>query len=356
MQSTLRQRSVLIALIVFTALVSVAAPLGAQEHTDRFELTEQFIRGTWVHPVRAMDVKVLGPGPVHNPTDDCELHIGAELHDPTISDFPNIVLEPPNVCKDNRKASKQAWRDFYDTAKNRSCVSEGFIRVWPEHLSGGVPPSNPNHFMELHPMRSLNCASNSFSIDTRVQLAAHSDLGFKTAGQISTLARSFRLWVRRTPHPENPALSTIAFDYFACTFANGTESCGFGKSGLHNFARLHVDTIGSTRRCSGGGTNGEPFRTILGRARAVSPSGDLATRSQMTKLYAVEGTNFFASLGDCAVSGPATNEFDVLAIFTIDALAVVKVLDRISKENLDDQWVEVSFPVAWIVFGEMPSN
>ena len=346
-------RNTAVAAALFVCLPGL---LEAQQHTDRFELTEQFIRDTWVHPVRAMDVKVLGPGPVHNETDDCEIHIGAELHDPTISDFPNIVLEPPNVCKDNRKSSKQAWRNFYDTAKNRSCVSEGFIRVWPEHLSGGVLPSNPNHFMELHPMRSLKCASNSFSIDTREQLAAHSDLGFKTAGQISTLARSFRLFVRRTPHPDNPELSTIAFDYFACTLANGTESCGFGKSGLHNFARLHVDTINSTRRCSGGGTNGEPFRTILGRARAMSPSGDLATRSQMTKLYAVQGTDFFDSLGDCAAAGPAINEFDVLAIFTIDALAVVKVLDRINADHLDGQWVEVSFPVAWIVFGKMSEN
>lgn len=88
--------------------------------------------------------------------------------------------------------------------------------------------------MELHPMRSLRCSANNFNIDTRQQLAAHSDIGYKTAGQISTLARTFRLFIRRVEHPD---------------------------------------------------------------------------------------------------SG---------------------VLDRIVKENLDDQWVEVPFPVAWIVFGKMP--
>jgi hypothetical protein len=185
------------AAVAAALFVCLPALLEAQQHTDRFELTEQFIRDTWVHPVRAMDVKVLGPGPVHNEENDCELHIGAELHDPTIN---------------------------------------------------------------------------------------------------------------------------------------------------------------TTRRCSGGGTNGEPFRTILGRTRAMSPSGDLATRSQMTKLYAVEGTDFFDSLGDCAAASPATNEFDVLGIFTIDALAVVKVLDRIIADHLDGQWVEVSFPVAWIVFGKMSES
>ena len=180
------------------AVVSLclAAPLSAQEHTNRWELTEHFIRNMWLHPIRAMNVTVLGPGPVHTPTDDCEIHIGAALGDTTISDFANVVLEPPNVCKDARKPSKAAWRAFYNTASNRDCVAEGFIRVWPEHLSGGHLPSNPDHFMELHPMRSLMCGSN-FSIETREQLAAHRDLGYKTAGQVSTLARTFRLWIRR---------------------------------------------------------------------------------------------------------------------------------------------------------------
>ena len=76
----------------------------------------------------------------------------------------------------------------------------------------------------------------------------------------------------------------------------------------------------------------------------------------MTKFYAIEGTDFFNSLGACTAGPPATTEFDVLAIFTVDALAVVKALDRIVKEDLDGQWVEVSFPVAWLVFGLLPEN
>ena len=333
----------------------LGAALWAQEHTSRWELTESFIREMWLHPLRAMGVTVLGPGPVHTPTNDCELHIGAELADATISDFPNIVLEPPNVCKDGRKSSQAAWRAFYNTASNHACVAEGFIRVWPEHLSGGVLPSNPDHFMELHPMRSLVCGS-TLSIDTRQQLAAHRDLGYKTAGQISTLARTFRLFVRRTPHPDSNALNTVAFDYYACTYVNGSESCGWGKPGLHNFARLRVETLDSTKRCSGGGNDGEQFKTVLGRARARSASGYLSTRAQITKLYALEGTNLYDSLGSCPAPTTGTSTYDVLGIFTIDPLSVVKVLDRISADNLDGQWIEVPFPVAYIIFGEMPSN
>jgi len=309
----------------------------------------------WLHPVRDMNVTVLGPGPVHGPEDDCELHIGAELENQTISDFANLVLEPPNVCKDGRKPSKAAWRAFYNTAANLDCVAGGFIRVWPEHLSGGSPPSNPDHFMELHPMRSLVCGS-TLTIDTRTQLAAHRDLGYKTAGQISTLARTFRLFVRRTAHPDSSALNTIAFDYYACTYVNGGESCGWGKPGLHNFARLHVESLNSTTRCSGGGTDGERFRTVLGRARARSSTGYLSTRAQITKLYALEGTNFYDSLGSCPAATTGSSTYDVLGIFTVDPLSVVKVLDRITKDNLDGQWIEVPFPVAYIIFGMLPAS
>src|SRR5688572_27521587 len=119
------------AAIAAAGFLWLVTPLGAQqEHTSRFELTEQFIRETWLHPLRTMNVTVLGEGPVHNATDDCEIHIGAELEDATISDFANIVLEPPNVCKVNRQSSRAKWRAFYETASGRDCIAEGFIRVW----------------------------------------------------------------------------------------------------------------------------------------------------------------------------------------------------------------------------------
>lgn len=204
-------------------------------------------------------------------------------------------------------------------------------------------------------MRSLKCGS-TFAIDTRQQLAAHSDLGYKTAGQISTLSRTFRLFVRRAPHPDSSALSTVAFDYYACTFVNGRESCGWGKPGLHNFARLQVDALNSTVRCSGGGNDGERFKTVLGRARARSSSGYLSTRAQITKLYALDGTDFYDSLGGCSAPATGRTSYDVLGIFTIDPLAVVKVLDRIAQDHLDGQWIEVGFPVAYIIFGEVPSH
>ena len=70
----------------------------------------------------------------------------------------------------------------------------------------------------------------------------------------------------------------------------------------------------------------------------------------------MRSTDFFDALGDCATTGPATNEFDLLGVFTVDPLAVVKVLDRIVTDGLDGRWVEVSFPIASIVFGKMSEN
>jgi hypothetical protein len=49
--------------LVAAALLWLAVPIAAQEHTNRFELTEQFIRETWLYPLRAMNVTVLGEGP-----------------------------------------------------------------------------------------------------------------------------------------------------------------------------------------------------------------------------------------------------------------------------------------------------
>ena len=80
------------------------------------------------------------------------------------------------------------------------------------------------------------------------------------------------------------------------------------------------------------------------------------TRAQLAKLYALPGTAFYAALGDqCAPPGaPTRSDFDVLGIFTIDPLSVVKTLDRIKNDHLDGQWVEVAFPTAFIIFDTMP--
>ena len=48
--------------VVAVVSLFLAAPLSAQEHTNRWELTERFIREVWLHPIRGIDVTVLGAG------------------------------------------------------------------------------------------------------------------------------------------------------------------------------------------------------------------------------------------------------------------------------------------------------
>jgi hypothetical protein len=117
-----------------------------------------------------------------------------------------------------------------------------------------------------------------------------------------------------------------------------------------------VQVLGATKRCSGGGANGEEFRTIIGRARARSQTGSPVSRAHFAKFYALPGTGFFTALGaNCSPPGPPDQEsFDVLGIFTVDPLAVVKTLDRVVEDGLDGQWIEVAFPVAFIIFDQMP--
>ena len=178
---------------------------------------------------------------------------------------------------------------------------------------------------------SRSVEGSTLSIDTRQQLMAHRDLGYKTAGQISTLARTFRLFVRRTPHPDSNALNTVAFDYYACTYVNGSESCRWGKPGLQ-FAGCGWRLSIAPNDVPAAGTTASDSKTVLGRARARSSSGYLSTRAQITKLYALEGTDFYDSLGSCPAPATGSSTYDVLGIFTIDPLSVVTVLDRISAK------------------------
>jgi hypothetical protein len=313
------------------------------EHESRFELTEAFIRNEWRHPIRALGVIPEGTGPVHGPVDDCEVHIGSRLRDESISDFPKLVLEPPSVCKDNSK-SKASWRRFYEGATDKNCTAVGFIRAWPEHLDNGTGASNPPHFMEMHPLRQLDCDSGP-KIDLRSRLKAFPDMGYKDAALVDVIFRTFRLWVKRVPNPDSDALTTIQFDYSVCD--RDEHRCG-NHTSVPNFARLSVRVLPNTLRMAGGNDSEEQFKSVIVRAQPHLEEEGEAVRSHLTKLYALTGTDFFQTL---TTGGPTlTSEQDVLGIFTIDPLAVIKTLDKM-KQSGTEEWTEVSFPVAIIVFG-----
>jgi hypothetical protein len=67
-------------------------------HVSRWELTEPFVRDVWLHPIRNMDVTIVGAGPVHVPAEDFEIHIGAEFGDATKSATSLMSLSSRRTC------------------------------------------------------------------------------------------------------------------------------------------------------------------------------------------------------------------------------------------------------------------
>jgi hypothetical protein len=336
-------------LVVCTATFCILAVAGArlavaQDHESRFEMTESFIRNQWRHPVRSLEVIARGAGPVHGAQEDCEIHVGADLVDQSISDFPGIVLEPPNVCKDHSR-TRGAWRSFYEGATGKTCSAAGFVRAWPEHLDTSQGESAPRHFMELHPLRELSCPPGP-KIVLRNKLKAFADLGYKDAPLVDVIFRTFHLWVKRIPHPDAADLTSVAFDYRVC---NREETACSNKITVPNFVRLTARPLARTLRSVAAGASEETFKTVIVRAKPHPDEDSDIGHAILTKVYALEGTDFYQALGD---GSSLQKDFDILGIFAIDPLSVIKTLDAMKQKGTED-WTEVSFPIAVIVFGEV---
>jgi hypothetical protein len=173
-------------------MLAIATTLSAQQHQSQFELTEAFVTNWAHHPVQDLEVTLACAGPVHPAATDCELHIGAQVGDPSISDFQGVVLEPPNVCTNDGSSLRSHVNSF----EGKDCVGHGFIRAWPEHLKSGSGCSNPNHFMEMHPLQTLTCAGTSV-LDYTQKLGVVPGLGFKPASTVRNML-TMLLWSARS--------------------------------------------------------------------------------------------------------------------------------------------------------------
>ena len=116
-------------------------------------------------------VTVDGNGPVHDVASDCEIHFGA--HTPSFQGDPDgLVLEPMNACIEpfpgKTEPNRQDWIAFARQIRGLTVTASGVPRIWPEHLTGGGGPSNPNHAVELHPLTSLVSAGQTFDFAANV--------------------------------------------------------------------------------------------------------------------------------------------------------------------------------------------
>lgn len=316
-------------------ILAFTLPAGAQEHTARFEMTEAFLRAWARDPVRDLDVKLDCAGPVHNPVNDCEIHVSAELVDPSISDFQHVVIEPPNLCKD-KGSSMSNWRKRLNQLKDRECTSGGFIRAWPEHLTPSSICSNPAHFMEVHPALTLDCGTNN-SFDFTPLLEAHKDLGFKKPAIVRKML-GMKLWVCKGCTGAE-GMNAIAFDY--CY----NEPCPGGPAS--NFGRFTARVVRETIRPEAGKTL-DGFATGIARVKA---KGSTSNQFRMLKLYAFEGTSFYDDL--LAQRGKSGNvpTWDILGIFAIDPFSVLRTID--DDRFTEGEWTEVDYPVTLAVYGRL---
>lgn len=110
-------------------------------------------------------VRIEGHSKVHPLASDCELHFGA--HSTGFQGDPDgLVLEPMNVCvapfPGKAEQNNADWIAFSNQITGTVVTVSGVPRIWPEHLSGGNEPSNPNHAVEIHPLTSVAAAGQTF--------------------------------------------------------------------------------------------------------------------------------------------------------------------------------------------------
>jgi hypothetical protein len=121
--------------------------------------------------VRIPEVKIEGHSKVHRQEADCELHFGA--HSPAYRGLPpGLVLEPMNVCtapfQDAEEQKDSDWINFANKINNTVVTVAGVPRIWPEHLTGGGEPSNPNHAVEIHPLTAIESNGETFDFSANV--------------------------------------------------------------------------------------------------------------------------------------------------------------------------------------------
>jgi hypothetical protein len=137
----------------------VATPEAARAAPLEFSVPLGNLRDWAGKAVATLDsVHIKGHSVVHKLDKDCEIHFGADT--PAFRGNPEgLVLEPMNACVEpfpgKDVQNDDDWTAFGDQITNKTVTAAGVPRIWPEHLTGGGAPSNPNHAVELHPLTTI---------------------------------------------------------------------------------------------------------------------------------------------------------------------------------------------------------
>jgi hypothetical protein len=283
---------------------------------------------------------------LHALASDCEMHLASPGPTDKTRSFPAaIVVEPPNMCKIGPAGDQpSAWAAVADDHMiGKKCTVSGFPRIFTEHATGGTPgSSNPNHSLEIHPALKIACEGEA-PFDFRTSLSYIDGMRAIKPTTASTCLQGRKLEVK------SQARGGKAGYVFKET---GGGSCG---NFLKVFVTVNPDTV--FLRSVGGPDGGH---TLLVRATTSLGEEDPDPGSGLVtlKLYTYNGTDIDQRLTNAAHQTEPTS-LTVHGVLTYDYWSIVKKLTASSSTagfRAVANWEPVDFPLALVLFGEVPSG
>ena len=266
--------------------------------------------------VRMPEVKIEGHSKVHRQEADCELHFGA--HSTAYKGIPaGLVLEPMNVCTAPFQGEEEQrdadWINFAKRINNTVVTVTGVPRIWPEHLTGGNEPSNPNHAIELHPLLTVETNGENFDFSANVSAGPY-------RGGVS-----------------EPTAESIVKQTAVTVATNGElVDVAFFSGRIGNFTTLELNVEKATIASDGAGS----FR--MNGQVVLSDGTTLPVRMVTAKGSPINDQMEDFKRRRAAMVGLG----EVLVLFSLSPQAL---LDAVSQSN--GTMVEVVMPLQLILFG-----
>ncbi len=278
---------------------------------------------TWSQNVVVpISAQITGHSAVHPVTNDCEMHMGAQLVGYRGTP-PGWVLEPMNLCletlpKQNIKTTSD-WQTLGDELTGATIEGAGVPRIWPEHLTADPQhaDSNPAHATEIHPLVRLTSGNQAFDFSSFVYAPEGFD-GIKpnTAGGLLTGTQA--------TVNENNGIVQIQF--------SSTASIG-------NFAVVSVTVDRDTIQTLGGG------HAMIGTAQAGSQ--DPAN----VRLVTVRGSEIDNTIDSIRKGANKLVTFDSLVLFSLNPVSLFAAAQKSHGQD-----VEIETPIQLILYGEPGSH
>jgi hypothetical protein len=261
---------------------------------------------------------------VHPLASDCEMHLAGKPTEFDLGTPEFIVVEPPNLCK-NQAPGGGSWPDLFDQKViGKDCVATGYPRIFTEHAQGGSEEgANPNHVFEIHPALKISCGNDTISFES--YLIYYEGMRAIKPASANNCVRSRTVSVR------------YGEDRYEFT-EDGGGNCG-------NFAIIEVGYV-----------DPKWVRTIGGGHSAIARvSLDGQSRTTL-KIYTLRGSGADKWLAKVQSSGEGGDRVYLHGMLTYDYFAFVKAVRSEDKQwRHPTEWMNVPYPFALVVFG-MPES